>query len=201
MSFGFVIGNGISRTAVPAKMYDKKDTWACNLAYRDFTPANLICCDRHITVSAVSAGMNTKCQMWTRDRWFGAIEMPGVKPLPSLPFPIEIKHDREMDWGSGTYAAYLAALSEHDIIVMIGFDLWGTKDRRVNNVFAGEEGYGPKDAAPVGSEGWIHQFGRIFAHFPDKQFVFLNEDGWEAPDAWSVYDNFNKDELRQLKNL
>lgn len=198
MSFGFVIGNGESRLSVPATMYQHKDTWACNLAYKQFSPKNLICCDRHILVQAI--GDNAKGQIWTRKRWFSSMELPNVQHLPDLPYQGIHKFDQHMNWGSGTYAAYLACMSDHDILVFIGFDLWG-KDNRINNVFKGEKGYGPKDSGPVGPQAWIHQIDKLMEIYTNKQFVFLNDKGWEPPESWLARDNFNHDLLRQLNNL
>ena len=201
MSFGYVIGNGQSRIGIPEKIWEGKDTWACNLAYRQFAPTNLVCCDKAMIIMALSESADDKSQLWTRSRWFTKLALKDTKPLPVPDIIVETKFDREMDWGSGTYAAYLACLSEHDILVFVGFDLWATKENRVNNVFAGEKGYGPKDAGPVGPEAWIHQFSRLFTKFPDKQFVFLNRQGWRSPDEWATATNVNYDSISALNGL
>jgi hypothetical protein len=160
MGFGFVIGNGVSRAVVPAKMYEHKTTYACNLAYRDFTATHLICCDRYMAVQAMQHGAFDKSQGWTRSRWFGAIDMPRVKPLPELPFKGSHKHDRDSDWGSGSYAALLACQADHELLIFIGFDLWGLGGN-VNNIYAGENGYGPATSKAVGPQAWIHQLGKL----------------------------------------
>ena len=202
MSFGFVIGNGESRLSVPSRMIDDRDTWACNLAYRDFAPKNLICCDKHILMTAVSQGAGNKSKIWTREKWFSSMSLEDVESLPEdFPWTHQIKHDQPTHWGSGSYAALLACKSEHDILVFIGFDLWPTKDNLVNNVFKGEKGYGPKDAGPVSPEGWIHQMCLLMRYYPEKQFVFLNYPSWKPPAQWAAFENFNHDDLKQLNNL
>lgn len=201
MSFAIVVGNGESRLQVPARDYDKKDTFACNLAYKHFTPKTLVCCDKNIFIKAFSENAHKHSQLWTRKRWLSKVEAADVYALPEdLPFPVEHKYDRFMDWGSGTYAAYLACNSLHDIIVMVGFDLY-SRTGKVNNCFKGETGYGPADSDPVGPGAWIHQFGRLFQHYSNKQFVFLNEPDWKAPEEWRHYENFFQDDIRQLNNL
>lgn len=202
MQFGFVIGNGESSNAVPGRIYENKQTWACNLAYRHLIPKNLVCCDKNILVTALSEGAANFSKVWTRSRWSRSVDLRSVNLLPdTLPFPKECKHDLPMHWGSGVYAAYLACQSQHDILVFIGFDLWPNSQGKVNNMFAGEKGYGPKDAAPVSPEGWIHQFERLFAHYPDQQFLFLNWPKWQPPASWLKHENFNQDDLKQINNL
>lgn len=201
MSFGFVVGNGESRLAVPARMLEHKEVYACNLAYRQFKVKELVCCDKRVLATAVSEGANLRARLWTRSRWFSQMDLPGVHVLPeNFPWPENNKHDQYMNWGSGTYAALLACRSDHEILVFIGFDLW-SKNGKVNNVFKGENGYGPKDADAVGPEGWIHQLDLLMRYYPEKQFVFLNEKGWEPPQQWVDNDNFNSDELKQLRDL
>ena len=201
MSFGFVIGNGESRINIPASMLERKQTYACNLAYRLFAPTHLVCCDKQMIFNAYSEGAGNKSTLWTRKKWLSKLAMPGVKALPEdFAWPERCKHDRPMDWGSGSYAALLACANDHDILVFIGFDLW-SKDGKVNNVFKGEKGYGPKDADAVGPEGWIHQLNLLMKHNLDKQFVFLNTKDWKPPESWLENENFNHDELKQLNNL
>lgn len=202
MSFGLIVGNGESRLALDPSVYDKKDTWGCNLLYREFAPRTLVCCDKHILITAISERADLHSQIWTRERWASKSDLPGVNFLPeNLPFPKENKHDIHLHWGSGTYAAYLACLSLHNILVFVGFDLWGTKDNKINNVFKGQNGYGPADSDAVGPQGWIHQIGRLMEHFPNKQFVFLNQPTWNPPESWTAYDNFFQDDLKQVNNL
>lgn len=203
MSFGLIVGNGESRLALDPSVYEKKDTWGCNLVYREFAPRTLVCCDKHILITAISERAERSSQVWTRALHFGQFNLPdSIKSLPEdLPFPKESKHDIALHWGSGTYAAYLACLSPHDILVFVGFDLWGTKDNRINNVYKGQNGYGPADGDAVGPQGWIYQFGRLMAHFPSKQFVFLNQPSWKPPESWTAYDNFFQDDLTQVNNL
>jgi len=117
-----------------------------------------------------------------------------------LPFPLEKKFDQPMNWGSGTYAAYLACLEDSNVIILAGFDLWAINGL-VNNIYAGQNGYGPKDAGPVNPSVWIYQFTKLFEYFPEKQFVFVNYPNWQAPKEWLQYDNFFFDELKSLKDL
>jgi hypothetical protein len=200
MSFAVVVGNGISRRGIDPDHYLGKETWACNLAYRNLKTKNLVCCDKLIAIEALACNVSKQSTVWTRKRWFSVIDLEGAEALPDLPFPKDTNYDREMDWGSGTYAAFLACRSKHDIIAFVGFDLWDNNGK-VNNVFAGEKGYGPADAVPVSPDAWIHQISVLMKHFPDKQFVFLNRPDWRAPEQWQAFDNFYTDDISQLVNL
>ena len=202
MSFGLIVGNGESRLTLDTSVYEKKDTWGCNLVYREFTPRTLVCCDKNILITAISERAERSSSIWTRKMWSGKLDLQDINYLPEdLPFPKESKHDLHLHWGSGTYAAYLACLSPHDILVFVGFDLWGNKDNKINNVFKGQNGYGPADGDAVGPQGWIHQISRLIGHFSKKQFVFLNLPSWKPPESWTDHDNFFQDDLKQVNNL
>jgi hypothetical protein len=201
MSVSLVLGNGLSRLSIPADLIKKHNSYACNFAYRDFSSNNVIMCDRHVLISAVSEKVNLRSKVWTRCRWINSLSpMENVHAFPKLPFVLENKFDQPMNWGSGTYAGYLACLDEPNIIVFAGFDLWDN-DGKVNNVYAGQNGYGPKDAGPVNPSVWIYQFAKLFKHFTNKQFVFVNYPKWKVPEEWSKFDNFFFDELKSLKDL
>ena len=68
MSFGVVVGNGISRMDVDRDHYLGKETWACNLAYKQFKPTHLVCCDRAMAVLALSSNVKDHSTIWTRSR-------------------------------------------------------------------------------------------------------------------------------------
>lgn len=204
MNIAYVIGNGVSRTKLSNDWYEGRNTYSCNLTYQDFTPKNLIICDRPLLVEAISQNAHLKSKVWTRDRWKRHVEaVENVYTLPDPPFPVVAKHDLPMNWGSGLYAALLAC-QENDLLIFIGFDLWPVslkQTKKVNNVYAGHNGYGPKDAGPVDPSGWIYQFTRLFEFYNDKQFVFINKNNWRIPDEWKPYENFNLDTFDSLNSL
>ena len=202
MNIAYVIGNGISRTKLKNDWYEGRNTYSCNLTYQDFTPKNLIICDRYILVEAISQNAHLKTKIWTRDRWKRHVEaVENVYVLPDPPYKSVTKHDQPMNWGSGLYAALLACQEDNALIVLIGFDLWPTNKNKVNNVYAGNNGYGPKDSSPVDPSGWIYQFTKLFEIYNDKQFVFINKNNWRIPDEWKSYENFNLDTFDSLNSL
>ena len=201
MSYSIILGNGQSRRSVPAKILKNKNTFACNYAYRDYEVKNLICCDRHILTTAISEGAAENSKIWTRPRWHNNIEPKNnVNIFPQLPFPVYQKFDQPMNWGSGTYAAYLACLDEPSVLVFAGFDLWGNENK-INSVYAGQEGYQAVDSGAVNPSVWIYQFSKLFEFFHEKQFVFLNFPTWQEPQEWQRYSNYYKDNLKVLNTL
>lgn len=202
MNIAYVIGNGISRKRISNDWYENRNTYACNLTYQDFTPKNLIICDRPLLVEAISQNAHLKSKVWTRDRWKRHVEaVENVYALPDLPYKSVVKHDQPMNWGSGLYAALLACQEDNDLLVFIGFDLWPTSKNKVNNVYAGNKGYGPVDGGPVDPGGWIYQFTKLFELYPNKQFVFINKNNWRVPEQWTNYENFNLDTFDSLNSL
>ena len=202
MNIAYVIGNGISRSRLESDWYEGRNTYSCNLTYQDFTPKNLIICDRHLLVEAISQNAHLKSKVWTRDKWKRHVEaVENIYALPNPPYTPATKHDQPMNWGSGLYAALLACLEDNDLIILIGFDLWPTSQNKVNNVYAGNTGYGPKDAGPVDPSGWIYQFTKLFEIYNNKQFVFINKNNWRIPDEWKSYENFNLDTFDSLNSL
>jgi len=202
MNVAYVIGNGISRKKLKNDWYADRNTYSCNLTYQDFIPKNLIICDRHLLVDAISQNAHLKSKIWTRDRWKRHVEaVENVYVLPDPPYKPVTKHDQPMNWGSGLYAALIACQEDNDLIVLIGFDLWPTSKNKVNNVYAGNNGYGPKDGGPVDPSGWVYQFTKLFEIYSDKQFVFINKNNWRIPDQWKGYENFNLDTFDSLNSL
>lgn len=202
MNIAYVIGNGISRKRIDNDWYEDRNTYSCNLTYQDFTPKNLVICDRHLLVDAISQNAHLKSKVWTRDRWKRHVEsVENVHALPALPYDPVVKHDQPMNWGSGLYAALLACYEDNDLIILIGFDLWPNSQNKVNNVYAGNKGYGPVDGNAVDPSGWIYQFTKLFELYANKQFVFINKNNWHVPEEWSKYENFNLDTFDSLNSL
>lgn len=202
MNIAYVIGNGISRTKLKNDWYNDRNTYSCNLTYKDFSPKNLIICDRHLLVEAISENAHKKSKLWTRARWKRHVEeSENIYAIPEPPYTPVVKHDQPMNWGSGLNAALIACQDNNDLLILIGFDLWPINQNKVNNVYAGHNGYGPKDAGPVDPSGWIHQFTKLFEIYNDKQFVFISRNNWKIPEQWQKYENFNIDSFDSLNSL
>ena len=158
MTTAFVIGNGISRQSVNLEQLKPLGKiYGCNALYRDFTPDVLISTDRPISAQIQQSGYPTKNKFYTR------------KPLDGLG---ALKVPKEYyGFSSGPLATGIAAIDQHRIIYMIGFDMGPTLEKKFNNVYASTEFYRTADATPVFTGNWIKQILTITKDFPKTQFV------------------------------
>ena len=75
----FVLGNGVSRTAVDLEVLKHRGIiYGCNALYRDFTPTVLVATDRLIAEQIQNSGYAQKNQFYTRKPIAGL----GAQTLP-----------------------------------------------------------------------------------------------------------------------
>ena len=190
VKIAFVIGNGKSRAVFDVSTLAPYGvTYGCNLQIEEIELDNLIVVDRSVLVHLVSQGYDKRTNMWTRQRWIDAIDCGNTRALPDpIAYPKK-RWDKELQWGSGTHAANLAASQGADVVVFIGFDLWG------GNLYAGKEFYSDKD---VGPDCWIYQLGQLFDKYPDVSFVQIQPKSWKDPSNW-IADNYSRDTYAGLR--
>jgi len=158
MSRAFVLGNGISRQAISvAEMGHMGMIYGCNALYREHTPDVLVATDRPIAEHIQRSGYSASNRFYTR------------RPLPG--FGAQVVPKAYFGHSSGPIAVSLAALDQHQIIYLVGFDLGPTATKTINNVYAGTEFYKPTTAAPTFTGNWIRQLVRIMHDFRQTQFV------------------------------
>ena len=158
MSRAFVLGNGISRQAISvAEMGHMGMIYGCNALYREHTPDVLVATDRPIAEHIQRSGYSASNRFYTR------------RPLPG--FGAQVVPKAYFGHSSGPIAVSLAALEQHQIIYLVGFDLGPTATKTINNVYAGTEFYKPTTAAPTFAGNWIRQLVKIMHDFRDTQFV------------------------------
>ena len=158
MSRAFVLGNGISRQAIGvADMGHMGMIYGCNALYREHTPDVLVATDRPIAEHIQRSGYSASNRFYTR------------RPLPG--FGAQVVPKAYFGHSSGPIAVSLAALEQHQIIYLVGFDLGPTATKTINNVYAGTEFYKPTTAAPTFAGNWIRQLVKIMHDFRDTQFV------------------------------
>ena len=158
MSRAFVLGNGISRQVISvADMGHMGMIYGCNALYREHTPDVLVATDRPIAEHIQRLGYSANNRFYTR------------RPLPGLGAQVVPKS--YFGHSSGPIAVALAALDQHQIIYMVGFDLGPSATKTINNVYAGTEFYKPTTAAPTFAGNWIRQLLRVMQDFRDTQFV------------------------------
>ena len=158
MSRAFVLGNGISRQAIGvADMGHMGMIYGCNALYRENTPDVLVATDRPIAQHIQQSGYSAVNRFHTR------------RPLPGLGAQVVPKP--YFGYSSGPIAVALAALDQHQIIYMVGFDMGATANKTINNVYAGTEFYKPTTSAPTFTGNWIRQLIKVMHDFRATQFV------------------------------
>jgi hypothetical protein len=157
MTTAFVLGNGVSRQAVDlALLRPLGKIYGCNALYRDFVPDVLVATDRPISAEIQNSGYAINNKFYTRK----PTENQGALKVPHEYY----------GYSSGPLATGIAAIDQHRVIYMIGFDM-GPVNNRFNNVYADTDFYRKSDATPVFTGNWTKQIRRICEDFPQTQFV------------------------------
>ena len=158
MSRAFVLGNGTSRQAISVTAISQLGAnYGCNALYREHTPDVLVSTDRPIAEHIQRSGYSAVNRFYTR------------RPLPGLGAQVVPKP--YFGYSSGPIAVSLAALDQHQIIYLVGFDMGPSATKTINNVYAGTEFYKPATAAPTFTGNWIRQLVKIMHDFRHAQFV------------------------------
>jgi hypothetical protein len=158
MSRAFVLGNGTSRQVISvAEIGQLGAIYGCNALYREHTPDVLVSTDRPIAEHIQRSGYSAVNRFYTR------------RPLPGMGAQVVPKP--YFGYSSGPIAVSLAALDQHQIIYLVGFDMGPSATKTINNVYAGTEFYKPATAAPTFTGNWIRQLVRIMHDFRAVQFV------------------------------
>ena len=158
MSLAFVLGNGHSRLAVDLQaLRCHGPVYGCNALYRDFTPDVLVSTDRPISSRIQEEGYARRNRMYTRKPTPGQ----GAHRVPQAYY----------GFSSGPIAVALAALDDHSVIYMIGFDMGPLANDRFNNVYADTEFYKKSSARPTFTGNWVRQVVQITRNFARCNFI------------------------------
>jgi hypothetical protein len=184
-----VVGNGESRRHIDLNQLKSKNTIiGCNALHRDISVDHLICCDRRMVDEAILSDNTAETKIYVREDWFRYFRKikkdKRINLLPKLPYDEQnTKADKPDHWGSGPYAVLLAANLQFKKITLVGFDLYPKNDR-INNIYKGTKNYKDRDSNAVDYNYWVYQIGKIFQHFPQTEFIILNNDDWKMPKEW-----------------
>lgn len=154
----FVLGNGLSRLALPLHdLQQRGPIFGCNALYREFRPDVLVATDLPIATAIQDSGYPANNRFYTRKPRAdtGALRVP----------------QEYYGYSSGPIAVALAAKAGHQRIYLIGFDLGPGKNNSFNNIYAGTEFYKAKDSPPTFTGNWVRQIKRIAGDFPRSQFI------------------------------
>lgn len=158
MTTAFVLGNGVSRQLVDLNQLKScGKIYGCNALYRDFTPDVLVATDKPIATEIQNSGYPVKNKFYTRKP---------IENLGALKVPQEY-----YGFSSGPIATGIAAINQHCLIYMIGFDMGPVNNNKFNNIYADTDFYRKSDATPVFTGNWIKQIRKIAEDFPKTQFV------------------------------
>lgn len=179
MNVAFCIGNGPSREKFNLELLTNKGiTYGCNYLIETYPLNNTIVVDRQALISMLSQNVQSRTKLYTRRKWQNGIDAD-VNYLNPPMSVIKNRWDNEIHWGSGAHALNLAAEQGAELIVMLGYDLYGSK---------------------VDPACWIYQISRIFDKFPNTQFVQIQPKKWVVPFLWNNA-NFGVDNFTTLKNM
>ena len=187
-----VLGNGTSRKKINLNLLTGPKI-GCNAIIRDYAVDYLVCCDKKMVKQALASNFNP---IYTRQRWVSDFPEGAVIPLPDLPYSGEDRRDDPFNWGSGPYAVLLAT-KESKYIKLVGFDLYGTSDGKLNNIYAETDGYRSMYDEAVDWSYWVYQIGKIIEHNQDKFFHFYNLDDWVCPKQWN-FENIKVDNVDKI---
>ena len=204
MKISFCIGNGESRQNFDlGKCRDVGPLYGSNAVYRDFHIDNLVVCDLRMAQEVINSGYYKQTNFYTRPKWTTLLkgDVQDINPLPDIPVWGQKKFHKGEHWGSGMFAAYLACAQKSDIVIFIGYDLWGNLKNKLNNVYKNTPNYNKENDRAVDPGHWIEQFVLLFTHFPHTEFIFINNENWRIPDKWLEHGNFSLDNFESLNNI
>lgn len=191
-----VLGNGESRQHINIDKIEGVKV-GCNAILRDYRVDHLVCVDRKMVREAIDSGYNEHSLIYTRSDWYKQFsDIKHIRIVPELPEAGYEKQDDPFHWGSGPYAVLLGAqLAEGEFIQLLGFDLYGLKDGKINNLYKDTDNYNASFKKAVDPRFWVYQIGKVFEWFPTTNFQIFCEQGWALPKEWKkpnvVLDNID----------
>lgn len=200
-----VLGNGISRLAVPAFSIAARlkriphpktlaagkwitySTWACNAGYRDIEADNLVITRGPMLSKYVKDCADKSTQVWITRFLLGYNTGKNLVPYhPAV--------------NSGALAAYLAAVSGHKKVYLLGFDNFYSGD--YNNVYADTYGYDEKKSGPQDHSSWVENMNNLFIDFPNTEFIHVcPAEGSPAPEPWKYNLNYTQISHWQFRQI
>lgn len=194
----YCIGNGETRKGYDLqKLRDIGPLYGCGAIWRDNHVDNLICCNKFRAREAVTNGAHLRSNFYTRKDWAHYLAKDKVRVLPDLPYFGLESYQQPINWGSGLYAVYTAIKEEADVIMLLGYDFYGSGkgQKRTNNMYKNTEHYRNEKQGPRDPSKWIAQFQLLFKHFYNITFIFIKPEDYPHPvefDAWRyvLYDTY-----------
>jgi hypothetical protein len=179
MNIAFVLGNGTSRQQIDPKcLLNLGTVYACNAAYRDFTPHYLIAVDPKMISEINKNSVQNRMPVWTNYNNL-------YKTIENLNF-----FEKSKGWSSGPTALDLAAAHKHSTIYILGFDYQGLNGK-FNNVYADTENYKKSSDKAIYYGNWLSQTETVIKNFPNTNFVMVTDKNSIDLSKFLNYDNFS----------
>lgn len=206
MSEALVLGNGESRCCVDLNLLKDKFAFiGCNGIHRDITVDHLICCDQRMIVESLKNESTKNSLIYVRAMYYRQYrkiqKQKNVRLLPEVPTTGQNKRDDPIHWGSGPYAVLVASVLGFQNITLLGFDLYGNKEK-VNNIYKNTPNYSKGDTRAVDHSFWLYQIQQVFLTHPETNYKIVNISDWAMPSEWKK-DNItfeNIDSFRTVNN-
>tara|TARA_E500000178_G_scaffold149659_1_gene149354 strand:+ start:3466 stop:4101 length:636 start_codon:yes stop_codon:yes gene_type:complete len=183
-----VIGNGESRANIDLSQFvNQYILIGCNAVHRDVPVNHLVCCDRRMIEESLESPNTSNTKIYVRKDYLNYYSKldTRIKLLPEIPYIGESKLDKPINWGSGPYALIVSANLPSDKIIMLGFDLYG-KNNSFNNIYKDTAHYQTNQSKPIDHSYWEYQIAKVFANYPQKQFIIYNTENWKIPSKWNM---------------
>jgi hypothetical protein len=132
--------------------------------------------------------------------WLDSFKTHHFLSMPDIPYEGNERIDDPFHWGTGQFATLVALKNswrgwlgrKAQTVFLMGFDLYGVgEDQKLhNNIYKDTDNYWSTSRHAVPHHYWVYQMSKIFEHFPNTTFFQVNSDGWQIPDEWSQWPNF-----------
>jgi hypothetical protein len=161
MTIAFVLGNGTSRKQInPTDLTSIGTVYACNAAYRDFTPDYLVAVDPKMVAELDKNQVQHRISVWTNyNKLFKKFENFNY-------------FEKSKGWSSGPTALDMAATHGHSEIYILGFDYKGLNGK-FNNVYADTFNYKKSSEKEIYYGNWLSQTENVIKNYFNTKFVMV----------------------------
>jgi len=175
-----VIGNGESRKGFDLKQLSGT-VIGCNAIYRDFTPDILCASDQSMCKEIRES--DYAGPLYTRPDWNKKFNALAYKELP---WTGKQKYDDPWHMNTGPHAINIACKEDPDRIILLGFDISGSKDNpdKINNYYKDTENYDASSHRRIPPSHWHPQLNNFFRLHPDIEFVYVQPSNPDVHKEW-----------------
>lgn len=194
-TYGFVLGNGLSRKGIdPEQLKEFGKVYGCNAIYREMDPDYLVAVDVKMILEITGKNYQKKNKnVWTNlNKAYKNIEgLNYFKPSKG--------------WSSGPTALFLATqhLPSYKKIFILGFDYAGTGDnlKKVNNIYAGSPNYKKQNDGATYYGNWLRQTTTILKTNPQITFYRVILPDNIIPPELNKFSNLKHITIKEFKQM